>query len=265
MLSGCNFFGSIDSPSGDDQLLAAARACFDRGDYECAAKYYGELSSSASDQAISESAFELLAQSGATSSVFIQAALDGEGSGGKIVTKLANSLISSASQSSRLNIVHAFQKYVRISDTNIQGLTRLITSMTLLAEILAEGATSSSLKQTDLALSPTECITNISQAIPTFTGCSAPTQNKIVTGTEITSLLSATDSQMSGSPTLYMMNLAITEMDAGVKQLQAKGNVGESSGAFATQILAISATALSVGTDAPLYRGTLIKGDVGEK
>src|SRR4051794_31520633 len=114
MLSGCNFFSPLDKPSGDEQLLAAARACFDHGDYECASKYYGELSSSASDQAVSETAFELLAQSGATSSVFIKAVLDGDGNGGKIVTKLANSLISSAGQTSRLNIVHAYQKYAQI-------------------------------------------------------------------------------------------------------------------------------------------------------
>ena len=31
--SGCNLFGGIDTPSGDAQLLSAARACFDQGDF----------------------------------------------------------------------------------------------------------------------------------------------------------------------------------------------------------------------------------------
>src|SRR4051794_21223325 len=76
-LSGCNTFGFMDSPSGDLSTLAAARACFDGGNYTCASTNYAKLSSAASDDGNSESAFLLLAQYGAGSAVFMNAVTSG--------------------------------------------------------------------------------------------------------------------------------------------------------------------------------------------
>jgi hypothetical protein len=60
-LSGCNVFSVLDSPSGDAQLISAARACFDQGDFACARDNYSKLSDSSADIRASEEAFLALA------------------------------------------------------------------------------------------------------------------------------------------------------------------------------------------------------------
>ena len=59
--SACNLYGGLDSPSGDDQKLVAARACLDQGDYPCAREKYAALSTSQNDVAVSETSFTNMA------------------------------------------------------------------------------------------------------------------------------------------------------------------------------------------------------------
>ena len=57
VLQGCvNIFDPLDSPSGEAQLLSAARACFDDGDFACAREFYGKLGSN--EDAIAELALK---------------------------------------------------------------------------------------------------------------------------------------------------------------------------------------------------------------
>lgn len=257
---GCNALSFIDSPSGDQQILAAARACFDKGNFDCASKFYGQLSNASSDNANSEGAFEILSQNGVSVAVFMSAVISGSSSGGKLVTTLANSLTSNASETTRLNIFHAYQKNSLINDTKVRGLIRFITALSLMAEILAEDAgTDGKLNQSDIATNATGCLA----ASPLFTlspHCAKPSGKKLISGTAL-NLATATDAQMSGSPSLQMIYAAVTEVNQGISQMQATGSLGSSTSSFSTNLLAAT---LDTG-DSPGFRGALIFYDIGDK
>jgi hypothetical protein len=259
-LTGCNPMSVVDTPSGDAQVLSAARGCFDQGDYVCATKYYGKLSPVAGDTANAESAFELIAQYGATSGIFIKAVLAGGTNGGKLITKLADTLSLNAGQTARLAIFHAYQKAPTISDTKTQGLVRFITALTLTAEILGEAAqTPGKFQTTDLVVAPATC-SAASAVFYMVAACNAPTGTKLITGTAAVSLPTATDAQVSGAPTLFLLNAALSEITNGLTQMQASGSLNSASGGFSA---ATTAIALLVGTDSPTYRGTLLSQGLG--
>ena len=262
-LTGCNLYNSLDKPSGDTQILSAARACFDRGDFTCSANYYNQLSSSLSDQANSETAFEILAQNGSGSSVFMDSVLSGTTNGGKLVTTLAEYLTATASQSTRMALFRAYQKTLLISDTKTQGLIRFITATALLSEVLAEDAGQlGKLTQSDLVTNPTTCLA--SAPLYNSPSCGVPTGKKITTGTNTFSLPTATDSNISGSPTLILINAAFSEINAGLSQLGATGSIGSSAQSLAT-IFTAQPNLLSPGSqDSPAYRALLISNGIGE-
>ncbi len=265
-LGGCNFYSSIDSPTGDSQILSKARACFDQGDFECASRYYGMVSSESADEANGELAFQILAKNGVTTGVFISAAIDGSSSGGKFITKIANALTTVANQTTRLNLFHAFQKSSLISNQRSRGLIRFITAASFVAEILAENASSAGkVAQSDLVANPTTCIA--SKPLYNAPGCGAPPGNKLETGAAITSLQTATDDDILGpnrNPTLFMIHAGILELNASVTEMEATGNLGSSSSQFANTLITIAQLALVPNTDSELYRANLIELEVGE-
>ncbi|MBI3534419.1 MAG: hypothetical protein HY072_02890, partial [Deltaproteobacteria bacterium] len=60
-----NVFDPIDNPSGDAQLLSAARACFDKGDLACAKDNYGKITGTTdAEYAAAETAFTILEENG---------------------------------------------------------------------------------------------------------------------------------------------------------------------------------------------------------
>ncbi len=259
-LSGCNAFSFADSPSGDSQILSAARACFDAGNYTCAGTYYGQLSSASSDQGTSETAFEVLAQNGLTSAVFMNAILSGTITGGKLVTKMSNAISSNstATQSARLAILHSYQAASTISETRLKGLVQFMTALTLAAEILAESASKAgTLKQSDLVTNPTLCLSS------PILGCTAPSSLLPTGSTSIGALQNATDAQFTGSANLYMLNSAISALDQGLTNMQTTGSLGTSTSTF-TQILLVSAQLLVANSDSPGYRAVLISQSIGE-
>lgn len=257
--SGCNPFSLVDTPSGDAQVLAAARACFDKGDFTCSAKYYGQLSSVASDTANSEGAFQALAQNGATMGAFMNAAVNGSTSGGKFLTQLAGSMTSGAGQTRRLAILHAYQKWDSISDTNLKNLVRFLAAASLVAEILSEDGSDGKFQTTDWVTNPTVCKAN-SNLLLTTTGCTAPTGKTIVAGASVTLSATSTDSAWSGSPTLGMLKGAIQEVDSGLTSINLVGGIGSTTQSFTTQILN---SALSDPTNDGRFRGILLQFDIG--
>lgn len=263
-VTGCNLFSFVDSPSGDIQLLSAARSALDRGDYASASKYYGLISSASSDQVTSESAFEILAQNGMTISVFMTAVLAASTNSGKLVTRLSQSLIGNAGSTARLNIFHAYQKVLLINNSKLRGLVRFITSLTLIAELLAEDANSSTqLLQTDLVLSPTSCLA----AYPAFylsASCGKPTNSKLISGSSSITLSTATDSQMSGSPSLFMISAALNEISTGTSEMGSSGTLGSSSSTFASVLTVAGQTIAADPDESPEFRGALIYYGVGE-
>ena len=140
LLSGCNLYSSMDSPSGDVQVLSAARACFDKGDYTCASSYYAKLSTTFSDQENSELALLNLDQVGASAGTFLSAVVNGSGNAGSLITSLANGLNtfytaqllnpngSRKGAATRLVIFHAYLTASAIQNPKLQGLIRFVSS-----------------------------------------------------------------------------------------------------------------------------------------
>jgi hypothetical protein len=260
LFSGCNIFGPLDTPSGDAQILAAARACFDQQDYSCATRYYSQLSSS-SDQAVAEDILATLADNGATAGVFINAVLESSSNGGKLITKLAGSLTAYSGQTSRISLFHAFQKYSHISNNHLKNLMRFLASLSLISEILAETSTHSGIYQsTDLVLDPTHCNDTDIATYPT--ACNAALNSKLVTGSAIPSLDKATDLDLYGSPSLFMLNGGILQMEDAITQLGAGSKISDSTSSFVSTMSADATTTL-LNSDVPKYRMALIKLGIG--
>ncbi|MCM2323995.1 MAG: hypothetical protein NDJ90_12110 [Oligoflexia bacterium] len=136
-LGGCNLFSSFDDPDGDEQLLSAARACFDRGDLECAKTNYQKLSASSTNVALSEQAYVTLQQSGMGMAEFME--FVGNGAQGKALTALAERMIAGAGLDRRLALRQVLIDSLAINgDTELQGFVEFLSSLALLGEMMAE-------------------------------------------------------------------------------------------------------------------------------
>ena len=138
LFQGClNIFDPLDSPSGDAQLLSAARACFDKGDFACAREYYGKLANN--EDAIAETAFVKLDEQGAGIGSFVYA-LDAarSASAGMILTVLAEKMANGAGATKRAEIFSAYQASLQINSTVLKGFVQFMTGIALAAEIIAE-------------------------------------------------------------------------------------------------------------------------------
>ncbi|HCM39629.1 MAG: hypothetical protein A2X97_13900 [Bdellovibrionales bacterium GWA1_52_35] len=229
-LSGCNLFDPLDSPSGDAQLLSAARAFFDQGDFAQAAEMYAKLSGDKADDVNADSAFRILDENGASMGQFMIAFGTGQGSMGTGFTKLADALISSngpAGKAKRLAILTAFQKTDLIQDPATRGMVRFATAAAMVAEILAEGASPTGLVPNDIANIAAICI----DATPPGCAGNAACQGnltKFVTGTSLARLpASGTTSMSDDSPSFYVMNAALSEIDfAFTNEIKVGGRLG---------------------------------------
>jgi hypothetical protein len=277
--AGCNTFAPLDSPSGDVQILAAARACFDQGDFQCAADKYHilELSTSVTtlNQAYSEDAFEILAKNGITFSVFITSVIDSGGDAGALITKLAGVLrtngvtnpLVATNYPTRAALFEAYQKSLKMTAGRSRGLITFITATTLMAEILAEDATGidttkkvGKLQQSDIVENPTTCLA--SSGNPPWTGCTPPAGHNIIDGSTPITLSTATAADFTAAPSLQMILAAASEIQSGLSMMTSSGGIGSASGSLATSILS-----QTIGTpaDSPLFRYTLISLGIGTK
>jgi hypothetical protein len=272
-ITGCNLYGGLDKPSGDEQILSSARACFDQGDYSCAAKLYSQLSDAASDEATAEEVFLVLNQSGATATALINAVTSSGSNVGRILTQLANSLAPQASEQTRLNLFHAYQKNTSINNLRVRGLIRFLTSLTLMGEIFAENADPVTKKFTEnsLVTNPTNCknaVTNCNNSVLTScltisTSCVRPSTDKFERGNSLSPFsTAATDSTMSGAPKLYMILALLEEMQSGLTQMQSSSELGGSAGAISNDILTRGASAI-IDQTSPVFRGLLLINGIG--
>jgi len=296
-VTGCNLYEGMSTPSGDDQILSKARACFDQGDFTCASKYYAQLSSANSDTTNSEEAFLLLAQAGASSGAFVNAVLGDNSSigssgnaAGAFLTRLAITMTNnSPGLTTRTSLYQAYAKYQSISNTSLAGLVRFIASATLLAEIFAEAAqTEGQFNQSDLVQVPSTCqnvsLTNLASitSAATFATCAAPSDTPFSGSALKDDVLGGTISNSLGTPVsqtqmtqqfpdLYLVLALINEISYGVQQLTSSGtnsNLGSSSSSFSTTInneMQTIKTALST-TDpfsSSSFQGGIVPGGVG--
>ena len=239
LLSGCNAFTSLDAPTGDPQILSAARACFNAGNFTCATSYYLQLSTTAyRDTQNTELAYDILAQKGITAPVFISAVLSNGGNFGGLITQLAGQLSYHASRTNRLALFQAYQYALVIQNTQAQQVMRFITALALVAEIFSENTvTPGNYKQSDLVTNPAGCSSaSLLTVATTPATCAIPATSTMITGLNFGVLSTAGASSFAGAaPTLYMINACISEI-ANTANSLSSGLLGSSASDLATTI-----------------------------
>ena len=227
-LSSCTFniFAPIDSPSGDAQLLSAAYAAMDRGDFATAVQDFQKVSSLEADNAASGEAFALLAENNIGMGAFATAFGSGSNvNAGIAITSLANSIGSLAGQQARLQIFQAFQLGIGITDnTPLRGMVRFLSAVALIAETLAEGAANPNhVVATDSATGGSAC----SASTCTGSSCNRPSASNLTSGPypaidlSSASTTSATLSNSTNAPTLSLIQSALQEVNTGLTEIGA--------------------------------------------
>jgi hypothetical protein len=171
-LSACvNMFDPIDNPSGDAQILSAARAAFDQGDMAEARELYGKLAGN--QTAISESIFLDLDTCGANIGAFGSALANGTDSAGSILTILGERMAPAHSAACFATLLAAYKSSQNtLTDPNVKGFTSFLAALAIAGEVLANNTNiqDGSLLKADFVLT---------------SGCSAATS--LCTGTCIVS------------------------------------------------------------------------------
>jgi hypothetical protein len=258
LLTGClNIFKPLSSPGGDAQILADARACFDKGDMDCALRNYQRLSSDLAAISSSEQVYLSLSQQGANMAAYME--FVGNGTGGAALTKFAQRLYSGAGLSKRTSIYNSFAATAYAtapaSRTDLQNFTVFVASLALAGEILAEAAGSDGvLRKSNLVVTPGSCLSN-------GTGCVATgnvTTTDCLSATASTCLATVT---AGATPNADQLFFAIQYAYNAINQLGASGSFSGSNGLGA--VIALGGRP-STGTDA-LFRGQLLNFGVGEQ
>jgi hypothetical protein len=238
LLSGCNVFSVVDKPSGDEQALSAARACLDDGDFECARKYYAELSNEYADIRESEEAFMILAENGATMGAFMETF--GSGGSGQALSNLAEKM-APGSLTKRQNVQQAFQKYPSISSANapLQALVRFVGAVALAAEFLAEELTTSgtTLNPNKIASNGASCLAAGLGGCAVNAACGAPSGAVLGTGASAPNFLTTA---LSGTIDLGHFKQAMTEMNNALTALAAAGKFSNGAGGLSNSILGLT-------------------------
>jgi hypothetical protein len=135
-LSACvNMFDPIDNPSGDAQILSAARAAFDQGDIADARELYGKLAGN--QIAISELIFVDLDACGANIGAFGSALANGTDSAGSILTILGERMAPAHSTTCFATLLAAYKASLNLTDPNVKGFTGFLAALAIAGEVLA--------------------------------------------------------------------------------------------------------------------------------
>lgn len=260
----CNLFSPIDKPSGDAQLLSAARACFDRGDFACARENYAKLSPSASESAAADQAFLTLDELGAGFSVFMSSFGKGDGSATNLIQTLTEAMIPQASQETRMKIYAAFKRTAEIrTNKELQGLVRFVTATALVSEILAEDASGAIFTRADLVADPVACSAENATSCDGSAACGKPAGKKLESGGALT----GNDLDPAGVPvadtavntahaTMGLLVAAFSEINQGAVDMGATNNA---SGSLGSKVLDL----FTFDTDGDCSRFWLINQGLG--
>jgi hypothetical protein len=239
VLSGCNLYGGLSSPSGDQQILSAARAALDQGDYADAIKFYGQLSSSAADTALAETAYADLDQQNAGMQSYAGAFGKGTTNVGPAITTFAESLIP-AGQTRRVAIWTAFNEQVNIKDPKLKALVRFLGSLSFAAEILAETSSNGTkIMKADLNDGKVMVSTTV---FPSSSSAPSTSPTKVafsLGGDNATSSGAASLADVNVSTATYnMFNSALIEIIQDVDVLGDQGTFGTNTLSFASTVTA---------------------------
>ncbi len=264
-LLGCNVYAPFDKPSGDAQLLSAARACFDRGDMGCAREMYGKLSANQSEVAASELAFVMLDEAGLGMGEFMTALGNGQAAPG--LTKLAGHLSSTAGTAKRQAIYSAYLQINQIpTNRELRGLVRFVAGIGLAAEILAEQSGGDAiLQKTDLANAPATCNTTLvlAAACAAGTSPSCDKTSKVIIGGPAQNYTTPTAglAPSGAQPTWGQFKGAIDAVLLALNtELSSSGKFSSGTAGFA-QVFAASTTTGTLGEEC--FQGLLLNQGVG--
>ena len=233
LLSACNIFSFMDSPGTSAQYLSRARACLDAGDVDCARENYAKVSGDDQDAATSEEAFAILFDEGIELKDFFGALTSSSSSGsGAAVNELANKLATlSPGESKREALFEAYRLAIQISDSSaeLRGLTRMVTSMSLVAEMLAESAGGDGIvNASDLVVGATTCAAT--------TACETEPQCAPTSAFEGSTTTDTTDWEAAGTESLAGDKPSMEMIRSGLDQLQvAFGELGQEGSGASTE------------------------------
>ena len=233
-LAGCNLFGGLSSPSSDPQYLVAARACLDRGDYQCALDNYRALSGNQNDIKVSETSLTQLAQANIFSFSDLISSLGGAtGSGGSFAT-MANDLArrGAASETNRLLIQTIYAANASINDQKLQAFSKFLAAISMVNELLAEIAgPDNSLTGHDIVANPSACLAANCGSTPTAcdpVGGTSGTPKVYTNGSnslgDPTNLDSVTN--WNNSPTIQMLLIATDVANQRASEFRGAGGSG---------------------------------------
>lgn len=158
-LTSCNLWGGIDSPSGDEQLLSAARGCLDRGKYDCALENYAKLSDSQADVRIAETALVSMAQDGIFSTEDLIKSLGNSRGDATSFTQIANFIAERGKTAAtyRITLDRLFVESQSIVNSSLRNYTQFLIATAMTNQILASIAGDSQLTADDISSNPNNC------------------------------------------------------------------------------------------------------------
>lgn len=174
-LSSCNLYGGLSSPSNDEQYLIAARACFDRGDYQCSQDNYAALSSNYNDAKVSENSLSLLAQANIFSiSDLVRSLGTNLGSPASFAilaeTLAGRNIIDGAH---RTTIKKAYDDDSKINDGHLKAFSKFLAALAMFNELLANAVgPDGKLTVTDIVTSAS--LSNCKSTLGALGSCVAP-------------------------------------------------------------------------------------------
>ena len=226
VLAGCNVFSFLDGPGNSAQYLSRARACLDAGDIECARENYAKVTGDLADEARSEEAFAILTDEGIELGDFFSALTANSSTGsGAPVNALANKLAGlNPGEAKREALFRAYRLSLEISDAslNLRGLTKLVTSMSLVAEMLAETAETNgntTFEAADL-VSGNADICSATLSCETEANCAPSAALDASSGTDVPDWEAETVTSLAGeNPSMEMIRSGLNALNAAFGEL----------------------------------------------
>jgi hypothetical protein len=264
-LSSCNAFDPLDNPGSDPQYLSAARACFDKGDFACARENYSKLSSSYQDTVTAEESFISLDEEGASMGAIMEFVgnLSDKGTG-EALTIFANRLAPGAGVNRRVAIWKAYSAAANggIKNADLKNFVIFVSSLSLAAEILAEGSEGTSQVPYTYIVSPS-CKSASVAACAITPGCDAPAGATLLrNSSNIDATTQPTNTQAS---TRQLYDAIYISLDA-MTTLGAGGRFSSALNDFSSITQGLGSNSTTIGTTAAVdrcFRQTLVNLGVG--
>jgi len=139
-MSAClNLFDPIDNPSGDEQILSAARAAFDRGDLQEARDLYAKLGGN--ETALAETIYTHLEECGAGIEA-VGAALGAatSGSAGILVTVMGEKMNPLRGTTCLATLLAAYRSSQTLTDPSQKNFAAFLAAIAVAGEVLAHNS-----------------------------------------------------------------------------------------------------------------------------